>query len=128
MCHSWEERSKFSPFTKVNSSFHISKMNINMSTDKNKNLDGFPTGSQSEVSILKFRFPSSGLIICLICMDFHTCQTLNTCIHIYLNFRLLQGWIYMFASSIKYHFVALDILLFKLFFSDSIDLVGGRTL
>lgn len=61
-------------------------------------------------------------------MDFHTCQTLNTCIHIYLNFRLLQGWIYMFTSSIKCHFVALDILLFKLFFLDSIDFVGGRTL
>lgn len=30
---------------------NISKMNINMSADKIKNLDVFPTGSESEVNI-----------------------------------------------------------------------------
>lgn len=29
-------------------------MNINVSTDKTNNLDGFPTGSQSEVNLLKY--------------------------------------------------------------------------
>lgn len=65
-----------------------------MSTDKIKNLDGLLTGSQSEVNMLKLGFPSLVLIISVICMDFHTYQTLFGHLHSYIhfNFRLLQGF------------------------------------